>query len=282
MTGDMGSGRSIVGCRNFSSTKGDARMADYNKWAGRTWTLALASEPVAGAGAAFAHGFSGLSIAVAAKGKVTVKGTMADGTKVSVKSQAILASDNSSAVIPVLAQMYAGKTGGWSGIVKLTPTSATAEALTKWDASKNAKAPFTANLAYTAGANAIPPPTKEYSFETKAADYPSIPGMLPQYLPTDMKFGIAGGKAVLPAASKIKPAPGTGDLPDAAGLANASGLKLTFSQKDGSFKGTYSVYTFINSKLKKTKATVTGTMVGSVGFGVATIKGVGSVPVWIK
>ena len=60
---------------------------------------------------------------------------------------------------------------------------------------------------------------------------------------------------------------------------NPSGLKLTYKAKNGSFKGAFSVYTVVNGKLKKTKATVHGVMVDCVGYGMAIIKGVGCLPI---
>ena len=66
------------------------------------------------------------------------------------------------------------------------------------------------------------------------------------------------------------------------GIANASGLKLTYKSKDGSFSGSFTVYALENNKLKKHKATVTGVLINGIGYGTATIKKLGSWPIVIE
>ena len=57
---------------------------------------------------------------------------------------------------------------------------------------------------------------------------------------------------------------------------NLSGLKLTYTPKKGTFKGSFNVYALVGedkaTKLKKYKVNVTGVVVGGVGYGVATCK----------
>ena len=50
------------------------------------------------------------------------------------------------------------------------------------------------------------------------------------------------------------------------------GLKLTYRQKDGSFKGSFKAYAVANGKLKGYTVSVAGVMVGNVGHGTATLK----------
>ena len=66
------------------------------------------------------------------------------------------------------------------------------------------------------------------------------------------------------------------------GVANASGLKLTYKAKDGSFKGSFTAYAIVKGKLKKHKATVEGVLINGIGYGTATIKKVGSWAIEIK
>ena len=71
------------------------------------------------------------------------------------------------------------------------------------------------------------------------------------------------------------------------GVANAWGIresifKLTYKAKDGSFKGSFKVYSDVNGKLKATSVSVTGVQIGNKGYGVATIKGKGSIPVTVE
>ena len=62
-----------------------------------------------------------------------------------------------------------------------------------------------------------------------------------------------------------------------------SGLKLTFTAKTGLFKGSFKVYAIdAKGKLKSFSATVNGVVVDGLGYGTATIKKFGSVPVTIE
>ena len=63
---------------------------------------------------------------------------------------------------------------------------------------------------------------------------------------------------------------------------NPSALKLTYKAKDGSFKGSFKVYADNGGNLKATTVNVAGIVVGGVGYGTATIKKVGSVPISIE
>ena len=63
---------------------------------------------------------------------------------------------------------------------------------------------------------------------------------------------------------------------------NMSGLKLTYKTKDGTFTGSFKVYTFEMSKIKSYTANVKGVMIGEKGYGFATISKVGSVVVTIS
>ena len=63
---------------------------------------------------------------------------------------------------------------------------------------------------------------------------------------------------------------------DSKGKTNLSGLKLTYTPKKGTFKGSFNVYALEGSgsatKLKKYKISVSGVVVGGAGYGMATCK----------
>ena len=64
---------------------------------------------------------------------------------------------------------------------------------------------------------------------------------------------------------------------------NPAGLKLTYSEKTGLFKGSFKVFSETEEgRSKKYTATVTGAVVDGVGYGTATIKKVGSLPVKVE
>ena len=59
-------------------------------------------------------------------------------------------------------------------------------------------------------------------------------------------------------------------------------LKLTYKAKDGTFKGTFKAYRDVKGRAKKVTVSVSGVMIDGVGYGTATIKKVGSVPITIE
>ena len=63
---------------------------------------------------------------------------------------------------------------------------------------------------------------------------------------------------------------------------NPSGLKLNFKSKDGTFTGSFKAYVVKNGKLKATTVSVSGFVVEGKGYGIATIKKIGSVAVTIE
>ena len=73
-----------------------------------------------------------------------------------------------------------------------------------------------------------------------------------------------------------------GIVDDSKAGTNPSGLKLTYSAKDGSFKGSFKAYSVVAGKLKATTVNVSGVMIGGKGYGTASVKTLGSLPVTIE
>ena len=117
-------------------------------------------------------------------------------------------------------------------------------------------------------------------------------GTLEDLLPDGEPVTALGGKWKFAKATSVKwakPKKGaaTPDIFDAdsgkglivdtsAGKTNVSGLKLTYTPKKGTFKGSFKVYALEGEgkarKLKKYTVNVSGVVVGGVGYGVATCK----------
>ena len=53
---------------------------------------------------------------------------------------------------------------------------------------------------------------------------------------------------------------------------NLSGLKLTYTPKNGTFKGSFKVFTLQSGKLKKYTVNVNGVVIDGMGYGAATCK----------
>lgn len=103
---------------------------------------------------------------------------------------------------------------------------------------------------------------------------------LTDYLPDQMTVGQDKGRWSFPKAGKL--AMKKGVLDDSKAGENPAGLKLTYKAKDGSFKGSFKVYSEQSGKLKATTVNVTGVLVNGKGHGTATIKKVGGVPVTVE
>ena len=99
------------------------------------------------------------------------------------------------------------------------------------------------------------------------------------YLPDEVWFSNAGSKWTLPKAGKLTMKKGVLDTSKAGD--NPSGLKLS-PKKDGTFTGSFKVYYADKGKLKSKTANITGIVINGVGYGTATIKNVGSVPITIE
>ena len=238
----------IDGARNFFAAKsgGEAANTVLAKWLGSV-------------SAAWDGGSLGVSIA--AKGKVKVKGSLANGAKVSAKSTFLVG--EKWCAVPVAAQK-----------ANL--------AFTLW-LSRDGRTAVVEGLG--AGAIAGKPSAlaanAAFHVSKTASLWSSISGtVLKDYIPDGVKVASAGGKWVLPKAGKVTYKDGAVDTLKLG--ENPSGLKLSYKAKDGSFKGSFKVYAVDGGKAKATTVNVTGVMVGATGYGTATIKGMGSVAVTIE
>lgn len=100
--------------KDLSKSKSAAEKAAFDRFKGKCWTVALLTsgnaEPLLG-------GYTALSVSVQAKGKVRIQGTAADGTKISSSAQMVV--DDGAFKIPVSAQLYTGKRGGFAAVLAL-------------------------------------------------------------------------------------------------------------------------------------------------------------------
>ena len=126
-----------------------------------------------------------------------------------------------------------------------------------------------------------------FAADIAKADRPdgTVQDLLPQYEPV----AVANGKWAFAKAATVKwgtpkneilapevydEASGKGLLVDTTkGKTNLSGLKLTYTPKAGTFKGSFKVYAVQNGKLKKYTAKVAGLVVNGTGYGTATVNG---------
>ena len=253
----------IDGAQNKFSTKNAASKvigsAVLDKWKGAVtmaWRLAGDGSP-----------YHTLSVSVANKGKAKITGTLADGTKVSAKGQLIVGENWS--CIPVV---YAKKNVRLAFNLWLpNGTAATSAAL-----------PLVVGLGEDVKVGK-PGTLKAGSvFRIDAAALGSVLGkVLLPYLPDGL--AVTGGvKWTLPKAGKVVYEKGTTKVDEANTGENPSGLKLTYKAKDGTFKGSFKAYADVGGKPKATTVKVSGVVVDGIGYGAASVKKVGGVPVEIE
>lgn len=96
--------------KDLSKSKVAADKAAFDGFKGKCWTIALETSGPS----ALLGGYTTLSLNVKARGKVSVQGTAADGTKISASAQMVR--DGDSFKIPVAVQLYTGKRGGFAAV----------------------------------------------------------------------------------------------------------------------------------------------------------------------
>ena len=194
-----------------------------------------------------------LSVSVDKKGKAKIAGTVG-GNKVSATSQLVVGKD--AAVVPVVI------------------TKKVNVAFCLW-----VMANGTVEARGIEGAIADRPSTLKAGAKfgvDGAAGVRALPGLYGEYLPNGIVVSASGTKWIVAGgakAGKVAFVKGGNTIDESKLGTNPSGLKLSYKQKDGTFKGSFKVYNLeSNGKIKAYTASVTGVMIDTKGYGTATIK----------
>ena len=103
-------------------------------------------------------------------------------------------------------------------------------------------------------------------------------GVLNDLLPTNEIASVTRGKWAFKKAATVKFAKAKGAtektliVDTSKDKTNLSGLKLTYTPKNGTFKGSFKVFTLQSGKLKKYTVNVNGVVIDGMGYGAATCK----------
>ena len=251
MSGKLGN-YTVSGTRNLFTSKDKSEVAKANDML-KPWLGVV--------NAVWAEG--SLSAIIAAKGKVKVSG-MLNGKKISSTGQILL-----------------GETEHCIPVVIVKPV---ALAFMLHLPSAGGAVEVSGLESCVAGTVGTLAPAARFSIDKDADIWRQLPGsVLVDQLP-DVRVSqkATGAKWELPKAGKVAYQRGTSEVDLTKAGDNPSGLKLTYKAKDGSFKGSFKVYSDVNGKLKATSVSVTGVQIGNKGYGVATIKGKGSIPVTVE
>lgn len=200
-------------------------------------------------------GFGGLSISVKKKGAVKVTGTLADGTKVSGKSQLLIGERECA-----IAFSWTKKTARMTFLIWLCEDGSVEIS--------NFNDPVTVGIIENQVSGAYLASGARFRMDAPAAKAKLGAETLADFLPDGEPVVQNGTKWVVAKAGRVKARDG---VVEASGE-NLGALKLTFKIKDSTFKGSFKVYQLVNGKLKKQTATVQGVVMGGVGYGTAIIK----------
>ena len=224
------------------------------------------------------NGYVGLSVQVKANGRGRVAGTMPDGTKVSYTGR-MEVMDDSVCELPVAIPLHRGKKGGFGFRLTFDESGVSMSAVSSWS---NTDVPFTAALAAEAeGVGAASSVASGAAFSLEEAF--SFEGVEESLLPAEVEVAVSGTRWSTPKAGKVKFNAESGAYEDSTETGNPSGLKLSVASGKGTFKGKFKVFAVTEAGTpKKYTAVVSGAILDGVGYGTATIKKIGSVPVKVE
>ena len=247
----------IDGSRNFFSSKDKAEQnaanAALNAWKGTfnvAWRRVEDNAP-----------YLTMSVTIAAKGKVKIAATLANGLKASASVQALVG--EAWLCVPVVITkkvqmafaLWLPRGGGEISVEGLDGKVVAGKA-----------------GALKSGA--------KFHIDAEAFSAKRGQAVLP-YLPDGVAVTQSGTRWTLPKAGKVQMA--KDGTVDAAKLGdNPAALKLSYKAKDGSFKGSFKAYSLVNGKPKAVTVNVAGVVIDGVAYGSATIGKSGQVAVEIR
>ena len=268
----------VVGTRNIFGKKTyldrSRALAADDSWKGFYVVVLKAESDESSLG----NGYVGLSVQVKANGRGRVTGTMPDGTKVSYTGRMEVMDDNV-CVLPVAIPLHRGKKGGFGFLLTFDESGVSASAVSSWT---NTDVPFTSALSaeaegagYASGISSGAAFSLEEPFE--------FAGVEESLLPADVEVAVSGARWSTPKAGKVKFNAEDGSYEDLSESGNPSGLTLSASSAKGTFKGRFKVFAVTEAGTpKKYTAVVSGAILDGVGYGTATIKKIGAVPVKVE
>ncbi|MBP5509393.1 MAG: hypothetical protein J6Z49_00575, partial [Kiritimatiellae bacterium] len=267
--GTVARGGALDGGADAVKAKDKAALGVLAKFTGKSYVIVLEGSDVPAQG-----GFSTLSIAMAATGKAKVSGVLADGTKVTATAQMTVG--DAYCCVPVICSKKS-KFGFVAWFDRDTRQLAEVTALTPWR--NTVKPAFTMDWAVAAAGakGSVAAGTRRAGLDgVRLSAF--VPGAIGQ-TPFEIPLTVKGTKWDAGKAAKVTYKGGSVSI---AGGANVSGLKLAYTAKTGTFKGSFTVYSVKGGKLAKTKFTVNGAVTDGVGYGTAFNKKAGSVALVVE
>ena len=266
----------VVGTRDISGKKTyldlvKAKEADDN-WRGNYVVVLKSDSDESNLG----KGYVGLSVQVRVGGRAHVTGTMPDGTRISCTGR-LEVHDGNVCELPVVVPLYPGKKGGFGMLMVFSDEGVSVSAESAWS---NTAVPFTSALT-AEGAGRVSGLSQNATFvlEDTFADVEAEEDLLPN----GVEVTVSGTRWTTPKADRVKFNGDDSAYEVQTEFGNPSGLTLSVSPAKGSFCGKFKVFAVTEAgKSKKYTAVVSGAVLDGVGYGTATIKKIGSVPVTVR
>ncbi|MBQ6136350.1 MAG: hypothetical protein IJI73_03160 [Kiritimatiellae bacterium] len=244
----------IDGARNLFTSKDKAEKSAAEDELAKKWTGAMSSAWDGGA----------LSASVARRGRAKVSGFLADGTRVSANGTLLVG--DKWCCVPVVPRKAVVSCAFW--VDRQAGADVAVEGL-----GDSAVAGRPGELAKGA----------VFEADADSAIWSAFPGsVLKEYLPSGVDVVQDGARWTVAKPGKVVYERGTTTV-DVSKLGdNPAGVRLTFRQKDGTFRGSFKVYSDNGSgRLKATTVSVTGVVVDGEGFGTAFVRKYGAAGICI-
>ncbi|MBQ6011326.1 MAG: InlB B-repeat-containing protein [Kiritimatiellae bacterium] len=266
----------VVGVRDILGKKTyldrTCALAAGDNWKGNYVVVLKADSDESSLG----NGYAGLSVQVKANGKGRVTGTMPDGTKVAYTGRLEISDESCS--LPVVVPLHRGKMGGFGFLLTFSDASGvSADRVSSW---RNTTVPFTSAL-QVEGAERVAGVSSDLVFALEDAF--DIEGIDDSLLPSDVPVKVSGTRWQTPKADRVKFVAKDAAYEALTERGNPSGLTLAAKPGQGTFRGRFKVFAVTEAgKSKKYTATVNGAVLDGAGYGTATIKKAGAVPVTVR
>ena len=224
------------------------------------------------------NGYVGLSVQVKSGGKARVVGTMPDGTKASFNGT-LCVMDDETCVLPVVIPLHSGRKGGFGFLMSFADDAVTVVSASSW---VNNAIPFSSTLS-AEGAGSVSSIAASSSFSIDGTFDVGGVEVDEGLLPDDVEVTASGSKWSVPRADNVKFVSDDGAYEVLTEYGNPAGLSLSATQSKGVFKGRFKVFgVTAEGKSRKYTAVVNGVVLDGVGYGTATVKKVGAVPVIVQ
>ena len=223
-------------------------------------------------------GYAGISLQTDKRGTAKISGSLPDGTKLSASAPMVCAEEM--VFVPAVLPAYKGKKGGIAFVMYLSAGDAAIEDVSGWigpggiTVGSLEAVEVSSVSSMSSGEHVFAADISGFAIDGESVDDSLSPHGTP--------VKVHSGKWSVAKADTVRFVRGEG-YEISRDNGNPSGMKLSCAAKTGLFKGKFNVYSITESgKSKRRTATVSGIVVDGIGYGCASIKNVGAIPILVE